>query len=158
MLSTVERVLFLKSVELFSRIPGEELAQLAAIAQEVTFEKGELIIQEGEPGDSLYLIVEGEVMVHKLGQNITRLGQRESFGEMSLIDNEPRSASITAISDTTCLKIERDDFFDLMTENPEIAQGVIQVLSERLREADRKLSELAKQLGKGQDTDSPAPH
>ena len=156
MLSTVERVLFLKTVELFSRIPGEELAQIAAIAQEVTFENGELVIQEGEPGDSLYLIVDGEVMVHKLGQNITRLGQRESFGEMSLIDNEPRSASVTAVSDTTCLKIERDDFFDLMTENPEIAQGIILVLTERLREADRKLSELSKMLQKSQNADTPA--
>jgi len=140
MISTVERVLFLKSVELFSHIPGEDLAQVAAIAQEVNFEKGALVIQEGEVGDSMYLVVEGEVMIHKLGQTITHLGEREAFGEMALLDNEPRSASVTAVRDTTCLKIDRDDVYELMSEKVEIAHGIIRVLTQRLRQADRQLS------------------
>lgn len=144
MISTVEKVLFLKSVDLFSRIPGEDLAQIAGIAQEVNFEKGELIIQEGEVGDSMYLIIEGEVMVHRLTQELTRLGEKESFGEMALLDNEPRSATVTAVSDVTCLKIEREEFYELMSEKIEIAHGIIHILTQRLREANEKLSSKSK--------------
>ena len=140
MLSTVEKVLFLKSVDLFSRIPGEDLAQVASIAQEITFEQGDTIIQEGEMGDSLFLMIEGQVLVHRQGKEITKLGERESFGEMALLDNEPRSASVTATTDVTCLKVERDDFYDLMSEKIEIAHGIIRTLTHRLREADQKLS------------------
>ncbi len=141
MISTVEKVLFLKSVDLFSRIPGEDLAQVAGIAQEVTFEKGELIIQEGDVGNSMYLIVDGQVMVHRLAQELTRLGEKESFGEMALLDNEPRSATVTAVSDVTCIKIEREEFYELMSEKIEIAHGIIHILTQRLREANEKLSE-----------------
>ena len=141
MISTVEKVLFLKSVDLFSRIPGEDLAQIADIAQEVVFESGELIIQEGEMGDSMFLIVEGQVMVHRLGQELTHLGEREAFGEMAILDNEPRSASVTASMDTTCLKVAREDFYELMSEKIEIAYGVIRVLTHRLRDANNKLSD-----------------
>jgi CRP/FNR family cyclic AMP-dependent transcriptional regulator len=141
MISTVEKVLFLKSVELFSRIPGEDLAQIAGIAQEVNFEQGELVIQEGEIGDSMFLIVEGEVMVHRLTQELTRLGEKESFGEMALLDNEPRSATVTAVSDATCLKIDRDEFYELMSEKIEIGHGIIRMLTQRLREANEKLSD-----------------
>ena len=145
MISTVEKVLFLKSVELFSQIPGEELAQIAGIAQEVHLERGELIIQEGEMGDSMFLIIEGEVMVHRLGKELTRLGERESFGEMALLDNEPRSATVSAVSDVTCLKVEREDFYELMSEKVEIGHGIIRMLTQRLREANDKLSDECEQ-------------
>ena len=141
MISTVEKVLFLKSVDLFSAIPGEVLAQVAGIAQEVNFEDGDLILQEGESGDAMFLIVEGEVVVHKLDQQLTRLGVRESFGEMAILDNEPRSASITAAQDVSCLKVEREDFYNLMSEKVEIAYGVIRVLTQRLRNANLRMSD-----------------
>jgi CRP/FNR family cyclic AMP-dependent transcriptional regulator len=141
MISTVEKVLFLKSVDLFSKIPGEDLAQVAGIAQEVTFDNGQLIIQEGEIGDSMFLIIDGEVIVHRASQQITRLGEREAFGEMAILDNEPRSASVSAASDVTCLKVEREDFYELMSEKTEIAYGIIRVLTHRLREANQKISD-----------------
>jgi CRP/FNR family transcriptional regulator, cyclic AMP receptor protein len=142
MISTVEKVLFLKSVDLFTRIPGEDLAQVAGIVQEVSFEQGELIIQEGDIGDSLFLIIEGTVMVHRLTKEISKLKERESFGEMALLDNEPRSASVTAVTDVTCLKIEMEDFYELMSEQIEIAHGIIRTLTHRLREANRQMSEI----------------
>ncbi len=141
MIATVEKVLFLKSVDLFSHIPGEDLAQVAGIAQEVTFEEGELIIQEGEMGDSLYLIIDGQVSVHRETQELSKLGEKESFGEMAILDNEPRSASVTATSDVTCLKVSREDFYDLMSEKIEIAHGIIRVLTHRLRDANLKMSD-----------------
>jgi len=133
MLSTVEKVLALKKVPLFDHIPGEELARIARIATEVNFSPLESFIHEGDLGDSLYLVISGEVQVHKQGKNIARLAKFQCVGEMAILDSEPRSASVTAISDVQALKIEREDFYDIMSESNEIAQGIIRILTKRLR-------------------------
>lgn len=135
MLSTVEKVLFLKSIELFSQIPGEDLAQVALIAAEEVRENGEDIFHEGDAGDALYLVVGGRVRVHRGDKVIAELGERECFGEMAILDAEPRSATVTAIVETNLLKLARDDFQEIMTEKPQIGLGIIKVLSRRLRHA-----------------------
>jgi CRP/FNR family transcriptional regulator, cyclic AMP receptor protein len=137
MISTVEKVLFLKSIDLFSQIPGEDLAAVAQIASEDTRDPGDEIFSEGESGDALYLVIDGRVRVHKVDRVIAELGERECFGEMALLDAAPRSASVTSITPTTLLKIAREDFQEIMAEKPEIAQGVIKVLTRRLRDAIR---------------------
>ncbi|TMA22354.1 MAG: cyclic nucleotide-binding domain-containing protein, partial [Deltaproteobacteria bacterium] len=109
MISTVEKVLFLKSIDLFRALPSEELAQIAEIAEEQPLALGDQVFGEGEPGDALYLIVEGKVKVHKGEKELVRLGIRDVFGEMAVLDSEPRSASVTAVEDSVCLKIGRDD-------------------------------------------------
>jgi CRP-like cAMP-binding protein len=133
MISTIEKVLFLKRVDLFRQIPGEDLAQVAQIAKEVYFEQGQQIIKQGDVGDCLYLIIEGEVKVLSDDKEITRFGEKESVGEMSILDAEPRSASVFAVSDVVLLKIKQEDFYEMISERPEIAQGVIKVLTRRLR-------------------------
>ena len=135
MLSTVEKVLFLKSIDLFSQIPGEDLAQVALIATEEARENGEEIFAEGEAGDALYLVLDGKVRVHRGDRQIAELGERECFGEMAILDASPRSATVTAVKDTNLLKISREDFQEIMAEKPEIALGIIKVLSHRLRGA-----------------------
>lgn len=137
MITTVERALFLKGVDLFSAIPGEDLAQIALIAEEEERDAGEAVIREGEMGDALYLVLEGTVRVRKGEREVAVLGEREVFGEMALLDASPRSATVEAISDVTLLRIRRDDFADLMAEKPSIARGVIQVLTRRLRAATK---------------------
>jgi len=134
MISTVEKVLFLKSIDLFSQIPGEDLVRVAQIAEEVDFEPKEAIMTEGEIGDSMYLIVDGRVQVYKGARLIVELGERECVGEMAILDSEPRSATVRASTQVSALKIEREDFYDLMTEKQEIAQGIIKVLTRRLRQ------------------------
>lgn len=133
MISTVEKVLFLKGVDLFSAIPGEDLAQIAQIADEVELDCGETIFREGDLGDSLYLIVTGRVRIHRGDHEIAILGERQVFGEMALLDSEPRSASVTAVSDAALLRIQQEDFADILSEKSEIAQGIIKVLTRRLR-------------------------
>lgn len=137
MLSTVEKVLFLKSIELFSQIPGEDLAQVALISHEVNREPNEEIFAEGESGDALYLVLDGKVRVHKDDRVIAELGERECFGEMAILDAAPRSATVTAIDDTHMLRISREDFQEIMADKPEIALGIIKVLTQRLRDAIR---------------------
>jgi len=138
MITTVEKVLFLKSIDLFRALPGEELAQIAEIAEEQPFAFGDQVFTEGEPGDALYLVVEGTVKVHQGGKQLAQLGPRDVFGEMAVLDSEPRSATVTALKDSVLLKIARDDFRDILQERPEIGMGVIKVLSRRLRDASRR--------------------
>jgi len=133
MLSTVEKVLALKRIALFEHIPGEELARIARIAEEVNFMPGDTFIYEGDLGDSLYIIIEGEVEIHRKGVRITNLSQYQTVGEMAILDSEPRSASVTVISEIKALKIEREDFYDILAERNEIAQGIIRILTQRLR-------------------------
>ena len=133
LISTVEKVLFLKSIDLFSQIPGEDLVRVAQIAEEIDFEPKETVMAEGELGDSLYLIVDGKVQVFKGDRLIVELGERECVGEMAILDSEPRSATVKALGPVSALKIEREDFYDVMNEKTEIAQGIIKVLTRRLR-------------------------
>src|SRR5437870_12220683 len=99
MISTVEKVLFLKSIDLFSQIPGEDLSQIALITDEVPFDEGDEIFREGDPGDTLYFVIDGKVRIHTGGEELAVLGGRQVFGEMALLDSEPRSASAGALSD-----------------------------------------------------------
>ena len=137
MISTVEKVLFLKSIDLFSQIPGEDLAQVALISTEENREQGEEIFAEGDAGDALYLVLDGKVRVHKHDRVIAELGERECFGEMAILDAATRSATVTALADTNLLKIAREDFQEILSEKPEIATGIIKVLTRRLRDAIR---------------------
>jgi len=138
MITAVEKVLFLKSVDLFRGLRGEELATVAEIAEEQPFAAGEAVFAEGEPGDALYLVIEGAVRVHKADRQLALLGERAVFGEMAVLDAEPRNASATVVKDSVLLKIGRDDFRDILQERPEIGIGVIQVLSGRLRASGRR--------------------
>lgn len=137
MITTVEKVLFLKSIDLFSQIPGEDLAAVALISTEEQRDQGDEIFAEGEAGDALYLVIDGKVRVHKADRVIAELGERECFGEMAILDPAPRSATVTAVIATSLLRIAREDFQEIMVEKPEIAQGIIQVLTRRLRDAIR---------------------
>lgn len=138
MISTVEKVLFLKGVDLFETIAGEELSSIARITDQVDVAQQQVVFNEGDEGDAMYLIVDGKVKVHSGDHVFAELGERQVFGEMSILDAEPRSASITALTELTLLKIARDDFAEILAEKPEIAQGILKVLTRRLREANRR--------------------
>ncbi len=138
MISTVEKVLFLKGVDLFKSIPSEELSHIAQITEEIEFGSEEQVFAQGDQGDAMYLIVDGQVKVHSGEQVFAELGSRQCFGEMAILDAEPRSASITSLSELTLLKIRREDFAEILAEKPEISQGIIQVLTHRLREANKR--------------------
>ncbi|GAB4300144.1 MAG: hypothetical protein Kow0090_15590 [Myxococcota bacterium] len=138
MISTIEKVLFLKSVDLFKKIPAEDLSRVAHISQEVNFEKGETLIKQGDDGDCLYLILQGNVKVLVNDKEVAQLGEKSAVGEMAILDNEPRSASVIAATPVSALRIDQEDFYQLMSEKSDIAYGIIQVLIHRLREANIK--------------------
>ena len=140
MLTTLEKTILLKSVGLFKEISAEDLSYVAGIAEETEVAAGTLIFQEGDYGDCLYIIIGGSVRVHKGYRELAVLGRRQSLGEMAVLDGSPRSASATALEDTTMIKVDREQFLDVMRSSPEIMQGIIRLLLARLREANEKLS------------------
>src|SRR5262249_59321797 len=112
------------------------------------YEAGEVIIQENDFGETAYVIRKGKVEVRKKlnGQNVhlAYLGVGETFGEMSMIDEKPRSATVTAVTETVVSEIRRDDFFHSFQSDPQVALTLLKVLFERLREAQAMILQLQK--------------
>jgi|GEM_PF-1660093 len=130
----IEKVITLKAVEMFARTPEDVLADVAALAEEVRFKAGDTIFSKGDSGESLYVIVQGEVKVHDAGMDLKRLKDKSVFGELAVLDPEPRSASVTAITDTHLLRLDSEAFLELMSGNMEVVRGVLSVLCDRIRE------------------------
>ena len=135
MYSTLEKALILKSIDLFESIPSEELIRVAQIAHEEQFETDSLLFEEGDFGDSMYIVANGKVRVHKGERTIVELEKGACVGEMALLDQEPRSADVTVNADTTLLKITQDGFYELMSSNMEIMHGIVKLITNRLRKA-----------------------
>ena len=137
MLLTIERVALLKSIDIFTETPDHILASVARIIEEVELVAGENFIQEGESGDCLYIVIEGEVRVHSNERTIMILGSGKTVGELALLDPEPRAASVTAVNDAFLFRIDREPFDEVMADRPEIALGIIRTLTRRLRQQGR---------------------
>ncbi|MEI6506147.1 MAG: cyclic nucleotide-binding domain-containing protein, partial [Planctomycetota bacterium] len=130
---TIEKVFILKSVSIFAHLAEERLAEIASILAEVDFRPDEPIITKGDVGDSMYIIMHGKVRIHDEGKNLATLGDRDILGEIAILDHQPRLASATAVDDVRALRLDRDAFYELMSDHIEMVTGVLQVLCERLR-------------------------
>ena len=133
MLGIVEKVIFLQNVDVFAEIPSEQLSYLAAIAEELTFPAGDDIYKLDDPSDSLYVVLEGEVRLHRDGEDITVAKASEPFGTWALFDATPRVATATAVEESRLLCIDREDFLDLLSDHVQITEGVLKTLVGRLR-------------------------
>jgi hypothetical protein len=142
MLSTIEKVIILKTVSIFAETPDEILADVAVVSTVSDVPAGEMIFQKGDVGDSLYIIASGRVRVHDGDRTINNLFTGNVFGEMAVLDPEPRSASVTAIEDTQLLCLDQQALYELIDDRPEVARGLLKVLSQHLRNRMRDLAEL----------------
>ncbi len=128
-LAPLEKVLFLKQVPLFKEISGEEIAGILPIVDERAFAAGTEIITQGDVGDSLYIIVEGDGGITINGQSTsTVLKSRQVIGELAILTGDPRAATCVALSEVLTLRIHRDPFWQLIHERPEVSVGVIKIL------------------------------
>jgi HEAT repeat protein len=142
-LSLMERILFLKRVPLFANLPPAELKQVAAIADEHLFVDGEIMAQQGEPGDELYVIVSGQVRVLVTGDGeqeseLALRGAGDYVGEMAIISKKPRMARLVAAGDVRTLCIEQKQFEGILRERPETSLAVMRDLCDRLRERAKR--------------------
>ena len=133
MLTVIEKVIFLQNIDVFADVPTEQLALLAAIAEEVSFTKGDVIYKENDPADALYLVLEGRVQLQRGDQEIAVAQSKEAFGTWALFDEEPRVVTAMAAEDVSLLQIDREDFIDLLADHVQIAQGVLKTIAKRLR-------------------------
>lgn len=138
---------FLSTVPLFAGIDPAELAQLSDVTREKQYPKGSVIVFEDDPGDALFILREGRVKVVLVAEDgreviLGVLGVGEHFGELSLIDEQPRSAHVIAMEDSTLLVLRRDDFKRRVEVTPQLAWALLVELSRRLRRADGKIGGL----------------
>jgi CRP-like cAMP-binding protein len=143
-----EWIASLRSIPILSSVSDEVLDSIASLLIERRFPKHKRIVGEGEPGDYMYLIVQGRVKVTKLSGDgrekiLEFLDIGDFFGEMSLLDEAPRSASVEALSEVRILALGRADFLALLSRSTDLAMSVIRELTRRLRQVDEQASSLS---------------
>jgi CRP-like cAMP-binding protein len=131
----VSTMSFLRQVDLFRDLPTPSLANLAGIAQEVTVYEGDTLFEEGDSGESLYLVCSGQIEVSVNERRLTVLERNACLGEMALLGGLPRSATATALREGRLLRIGSDDFINLLSHEAEIAIALLRTLAGRLRDA-----------------------
>ncbi len=131
----------LAKVPLFRDLPRKTLERLDRIAVARSFKTGDDIVKEGDQGAGFFLITDGKVEVLKGGRQINTLGSGDFFGEMALLDNYPRSATVRALQDTSCIAMSRWDFVSELKANPDLAVEMLEVLSRRLRQLEERIAE-----------------
>lgn len=131
------RLRHLQRVPLFSGFGEDELARIAELSRIVEVPAGSEITQIGAPGDSFFVIIDGTVVVHTAVGASGQLQPGDCFGEMSLIDGEPRSATITATTDLRLLVVDRLHFWRLLLETPDLMRRILAILSRRVRRLEQ---------------------
>jgi len=145
--ATTQNVDFLATVPLFNGLDRNELERFAEVTREKSYPKGSVILFEDDPGDSLFVVRDGRVKVVLIGEDgreviLGVLGVGEYFGELSLIDDRPRSAHVIAMEDSNLLVLRREDFRKRVESSPSVAWSLLTELSRRLRRADDKIGGL----------------
>ncbi len=138
----------LRTIPLFAEVGDEDLGSIAELLIERRVPKNKTIVEEGLPGDYMYVIREGKVKVTKLSGDgrekiLELLGEGDFFGEMSLLDNVERSASVKSLTETCILALSRNDFLSELRRSPDLAMAVIQELTRRVRQMDEQASSLS---------------
>jgi hypothetical protein len=138
--SAQERVLLLKGTALFAETPENVLGTVVPIMREVSYAPGAEIFAKGMLGTSLFLVCEGEVDIFNGGQRLTTFRKGDFFGELALLDAEPRSATAVARGAVVALRLDQDEFFEMMEDCPEVLRNILRVLCQRLRRQNEKMS------------------
>ena len=150
MLSSIEKIIFLKKVPFFQDMTIEQLKSLAALCEEEIFEEDQRIFNQGDPGGALYMVVSGKVGIEQEAKRkgsfirLASLGANTYFGEMTLFDNSARSAAAVALQDTLTLSLRHEPLVALARQNSELSLKLINVLSQRLRDANQQVAALTR--------------
>jgi CRP/FNR family transcriptional regulator/CRP/FNR family cyclic AMP-dependent transcriptional regulator len=136
----------LQHLRLFSGLPSDKVAILEAAAARRSFRRGEVVFHKGDPGTTMFVIIEGQVKIVLTSESgeeavLGVLDVGDFFGELSLIDGQPRSATITATDPTDTLVLHREALLDVIKGSPEVAIGMLRILAQRLRETDEMVQD-----------------
>lgn len=139
MLSQVNRLSVLKEATIFSRLDPQVLIQIASMMEEVVFPAHQTIFDKGEAGTDLYILVSGRVRIHVRDLELTQLEPGACFGEMSLFDAQPRSASATTLLPSQCLVFTQTQLEQAIAQTPEISLKLLRLLAARIRKLNRMI-------------------
>lgn len=131
----------LEKASIWSGLDKKDLKFIAKLSKERKYETGDVIVKKGEGGVGFYLILEGSVEIRSDGTTFSKFGPGQFFGEMSVIDNQPRSADVVAVEPSKCLILSAWSFNALISEHPKIALKILQEFVRRLRSTNKALSE-----------------
>lgn len=131
--TVVEKVLLLQNVDLLGAARTEDLAVLASIADEVLYPAGATVFEEGQPADGLYVVIRGELVLSRDGEEIGRMGEGSALGAWDLIEGVPRVFGTRTATETLLLRVDREDFYDLLLDYPELGQSILKALVRRFR-------------------------
>lgn len=133
-LNIVEKVIALEGVDLLRALTPEQLARIATIAQEVKFQPNQVVLDPAQPADALYVIVDGAVELSREAQPLTVARQNDVLGAWALFDeSDPMPVCARTVEHTRLLRIARDDFYDLLSDNSEITSAIFATLVKRFR-------------------------
>jgi CRP-like cAMP-binding protein len=127
-LTIIEKVIFLKSVDIFEHATIEQLGRVAGLTKEVHFEPGETIFKEGELGDAFYLLLSGRVFIEKNGNTLREIKEKEAFGTLEVLDFHPRAVTAKAVDQVRALKLNGQEFHDLLSLDMEMVEAVFRML------------------------------
>ncbi len=143
-ISIPEKIVHLKGIQIFEGLSVSELAAIASVMEEVVYPTGKDVIKEGEQGETMFMIINGEVSVIKAKEGgdeleLARIRAGDYFGEMALFEDQVRSATIRTEEETGVLVLHKREFTEIVREYPQIALHICRVLSGRLRELHEKV-------------------
>ncbi|OUT40753.1 MAG: hypothetical protein CBB66_00645 [bacterium TMED6] len=136
MITSLEKTLYLKDSSIFKDIPAKELIFISQELEEIQYSDNTVIFKDGEVGDSMYFIFNGEIRISKGDNELVCLKRGDYFGEMALLDGEPRSADATTITNSVLLKLNSNKFKNVLYSNQHVVKGVLSMLCDRLRNAN----------------------
>jgi len=131
-----EKLELLRRVPLFSRMSGRDLLRVGMLADEVDLEKERVLMRQGERGEEMFVLVQGQASIERDGQRIGLRGAGDFFGEIALLDGGPRTATVRLTTDSRLLVIGRRDFHAMIDEFPEIRMRVLEALAQRVRSTE----------------------
>ena len=139
-------ILLLKNIEIFEQLAVNEMAAVASVTEEVSFPENHVVIQEGDAGNTLFMIIEGQVAVLKNQEGhrdieLDRMGAGDYFGEMALFEDIPRTATIRTLEPCRMLVLHKQEFKEMVREYPQIALDICKVLSGRIRKLHAKMTQ-----------------
>jgi CRP-like cAMP-binding protein len=132
----------LAEVPLFSACSKKDLQRIAKASDEIDVQAGRVLVEQGRPGHEFFLIIDGQASVRRNDRKIATLTEGQYFGELSLLDRGPRSASVIADTDMTVLVLGQREFSGVLDDVPELAHKLLASMARRLREADSKAFDL----------------
>ena len=139
----IEKVLILRSSEIFQNTPESDLVDIAGILEEVYIDRDNILFSKGDIGNCMYFIFKGKVRIHDGAHTLAILAENEIVGELSVLDAENRSASATTMDECILLKLEQEPFYEILMNNAEVLKGILNTLCRRIRVINQKSISMA---------------